>query len=595
MASNFDPKSTYEQIAADKKQQAVLAGKPHHYGLVSGVHVFHALHDAHKSLIGLHLTDPDEEALSNTLKVAKSDHSTVIIHGSVPTSLRSKGPGCAHPHAYDWHDGHTDYHEDLQKNEQAAGKGVKSYQPIAQHYGNIHPGKKTNLQHYPKLDHAEPKIDKLIEKHGFQTYMAGGKYGKPDLANKNYNTKHLMVYDPTPASGGDFGNEAQTRTWRKIHELAHALTYPDINKLYGEGRRIGKLGTRSPKEAKRAVHWEWLATHKQRELAQEVGIDIPDEDFSRELNTVMHDSVHRAITGKFTEPSDEGFEPHPAPVSLEHSLNLVEQHSKALGLDHDEQTNASVASPKSTMDALQSIKKTDLTKAFTMGDNETLVDPRAHYAAAGSVPEALMGWGAKHLVPMKPDTMEIFQLGGKVLKIRKLIDDLYSGFIEHDAAIIHSFERITMPELLGQVQSKLQMYTNEEQIVNEASPKAEEEPSKEIKEEIKEKIQELKDKIEETAEVVSAKELVPGIENPEKECPACENSSEKCVCYTGLSAPRVEFDGKKFTFFFKSEWNEDDRSNFVDDLKRRAGLVAQKRIILEARKTLTTLKKKLGN
>ena len=69
---------------------------------------------------------------------------------------------------------------------------------------------------------------------------------------------------------------ASTRSWRKIHELAHALTHKDINDKWGERRRIGKLGhTRSPNDAKRAIEWEDMAVHKQRELGAQLGTPYP--------------------------------------------------------------------------------------------------------------------------------------------------------------------------------------------------------------------------------------------------------------------------------------------------------------------------------
>lgn len=252
--------------------------------------------------------------------------------------------GFAHPHAYEWHDGHTDHHKEIVKadgekpiNEQAAPVGVKTYGQFAQHYGTVNPGKQTELKFYP-LDGKNQEITDQVKKHGFEVYYAGGKYGKPDLANKNYNTKHLMVYDPSPELGASFEDEKYTDSWRKVHELAHALTYPTLNEEYGEGRRLGKLGVRTPREAERAVKWEWLAAHKQRDLLADLGVHVPDETFHKELNTVMHDAIHRAVTGQFTEPSHEGFEPHSHKVPLETALNLVREHAAKMGLSHPEAT-----------------------------------------------------------------------------------------------------------------------------------------------------------------------------------------------------------------------------------------------------------------
>ena len=217
-------------------------------------------------------------------------------------------------------------------NDQAAGVGVSTYAKYALPYGAVDKTRSTDLFHYP-YQGKNQEIDRLVKDHGYTTYYAGGKYGRPDLAARNYNTKHLMVYDPSPGSGGDFGHEAYTDGWRKIHELSHALVYPELNQIYGEGRRIGKLGHhRSLREALRAVHWEWLAAHKQRELGQQIGVHVPDHVFHKELNTVMHDAIHRAVTGKFTEPSAEGFTPHEHKVPLEHALGMVREAAHNLGI-----------------------------------------------------------------------------------------------------------------------------------------------------------------------------------------------------------------------------------------------------------------------
>jgi hypothetical protein len=273
--------------------------------------------------------------------------------------------------SYPWHEAHTAYHKksiahgvlldqpeffrDMQlakadllshhadggigkkpDNEQAAGAGVGTYAKFAQPYGQVNKSMPSSLKHYP-MEGTGAKVNSLVAHHGYQVHYAGGRHGKADLANKNYNTGHLMIWDPSAGSGGDFGHADYTDNWRKVHELAHALTYKQLNDKYGEGRRMGGLGKqRTPREAKRAVEWEWLAAHKQRELGQQIGIHISDDDFHRELNTVMHDAVHRAVTGKFTEPSDEGFVPHAHKVPLETAHAMIDEAANAHGLgDHD--------------------------------------------------------------------------------------------------------------------------------------------------------------------------------------------------------------------------------------------------------------------
>lgn len=295
-----------------------------------------------------------------TGKDAAPEEVAASTAGSIPNATQMRAAWHSHPHAYDWHDGHSDHHqtapnlEAIQKsfglykadgahphmdtppkNDQAAGVGVSTYAKFAGPYGEVKgsatPSDLTHYNYHGKL----PEIEALVKQHGFKTYFAGGKYGKPDLQARNYNNGHLMVYDPTPQSGGDFGDHQYTNAWRQIHELSHALVYPELNSIYGEGRRIGKLGIhRTPNEAMRAVHWEWLAAHKQRELSQKIGVHVPDEVFHKELNTVMHDAVHRAVTGQFTEPAGEGFVPHAHKVPLHIALDTIRDTARSMGIQH---------------------------------------------------------------------------------------------------------------------------------------------------------------------------------------------------------------------------------------------------------------------
>lgn len=295
-----------------------------------------------------------------TGKDAAPEEVATSTAANIPTAAKMRAIWHSHPHAYDWHDGHSDHHQQAPnleaiqksfglykadgahphmdtppKNDQAAGVGVSTYAKFAGPYGEVKgsatPSDLTHYNYHGKL----PEIEALVKQHGFKTYFAGGKYGKPDLQARNYNNGHLMVYDPTPQSGGDFGDHQYTNAWRQIHELSHALVYPELNSIYGEGRRIGKLGIhRTPNEAMRAVHWEWLAAHKQRELSQKIGVHVPDEVFHKELNTVMHDAVHRAVTGQFTEPAGEGFVPHAHKVPLHIALDTIRDTARSMGIQH---------------------------------------------------------------------------------------------------------------------------------------------------------------------------------------------------------------------------------------------------------------------
>lgn len=237
-------------------------------------------------------------------------------------------PGQAHPHA----DGAVPGAPPPPVNEQVKWNAGDYYKNLAKDWGAVTPGQPTNLRFYDYQPYAQ-QIQDLARNEGYEVYEAGGKYGKPDLTNRNYGTGHLMIYDPTPGQGGDFGDEEYTRAWRTIHELAHAQTYQELNQKYGERPRMGKLGwQRSINDVKRAIEWEWLAAHRQRALGERLGYHVPDDVFAQELNTVMHDAVHRGITGQFTNPNQEGFMPAKQIVPLGVALRKVDQAGQRLGL-----------------------------------------------------------------------------------------------------------------------------------------------------------------------------------------------------------------------------------------------------------------------
>jgi len=251
---------------------------------------------------------------------------------------------------YAWHEGHSAHYnnEGIAEAEEGeahplnpyAFKGkAPDYASYANEYGVIRPGVYSDLKFYPYEDRHTDPISGLVKSHNFEVYYMGGNYPLADLNKKNYDTGHLAIWDPTDGSGGDFGEESYTNNWRRVHELSHGLTRPKLNSMYGEARRMGKLGhQRTTHEAKRAVHWEWLTAHKQRDLNKQLGIHVSDEDFHRELNTVMHDAVYRAVTGKFTNPNQEGFHPHSHKVSLDHAFALIDAHAKRMGLNHPHET-----------------------------------------------------------------------------------------------------------------------------------------------------------------------------------------------------------------------------------------------------------------
>jgi hypothetical protein len=578
--------STYDKLAHQAVKEAVDSAKPHHYGAVGSINVFHATHAEHEFLPGIHIEDPTDEDFEKAISLAeKQSQVAVFIHGNPPPILQEKAPAAEFPHAYDWYDIPEQVAKAISDpkaptgQDQMLDKASDSYPPIAQIFGEIIPNAQTNLHFYLGLEKLEAEVDKLIQKKGFQVVMAGGHNAIPNFAEQNYATKQLVIWDPSSSTvGGNFDAESYSRVWRKLHELAHGITFDEVNELYGFGNRCIPLGKATPREAKRAVHWEYLAALEQRRLAQEIGFEIPDESANKEINTVLHDALFRVLTGTYPRPSAEGFVPLAELVPIEKALKKIDEVAQKLGLKHDQ---ANFDSEGIIREAVP-----ELTKAFTQGDGETLTDPKSHQAAAGALPPSLMAWGAEKLSPLPVDAIEVLPLDGRIIKVRKVLEDLYSGWIESNGKIIHQFERLTLPLLLSQIQSKLELYGKEDETV--AQEKTDGETS------IGEKLKRLQDAINEQIATISGSELAAGIENPEKDCEACERSADQCVCYLNLPKPRIEVTAKGVTIFFKSEWSEEDQLNFRSDLVRRAGLVLQRKRLEAAKTKLEQLKKLKG-
>jgi hypothetical protein len=301
------------------------------------------------------------QALHNDLPLAQQDQLTKgDVNFALAAVLRKAIGRERWAGAYQWHDGHTSLHHKtkghgvlldqkefydgmkLAKHDKLAlaSDSISSHRPNkdddlyikhAAPFGTVNKAMSASLKHY-KLSGKAPYVNSLMREHGYQPYFAGGRNGNPDLATRNYDTGHLMIQDPTNA---DEPGSDETSNWRKLHELAHALTRDEVNGKYGEGRRVGPLGQRTGREAKRAIEWEWLAAHKQRDLAKQIGVNVSDDDFHRELNTVMHDAVHRAITGEVRDPGDEGFTPHAHKIPLETAHRMVDEAAGSMGLPDD--------------------------------------------------------------------------------------------------------------------------------------------------------------------------------------------------------------------------------------------------------------------
>ena len=284
-----------------------------------------------------------------------------MVLDTLQSLRKSLGGVRSHPHAYDWHDSHPDHHfitkghgvlvrVGLAKStadasvEATAVKQAPAvtaptveagslYAKHAAPFGVLDKSQGGDLRHYP-LHGRLADVQKLVGEYGHQVFHYGGYMGRPNFVLRNYDTAQIGVAPLT----GDDADRHYGDAWRQTHEMAHSLAHAEVNHLYGEGRRLGKLGQHlTYNEGLRAVHWEWLAAHKQRELLSHIGVEVPDDIFNRELNTVMHDAVHRVVTGDTVDAAAEGFHPHSHQVPLSVSLGLVSDAARNLGVggSHD--------------------------------------------------------------------------------------------------------------------------------------------------------------------------------------------------------------------------------------------------------------------
>lgn len=288
------------------------------------------------------------------------------------------------------------------------------------------------------------------------------------------------------------------------------------------------------------------------------------------------------------------------------------------------------------------VAQIDLKKTFLQNDKKTVSSIEDHTASLRSTPKALMDWGVEKLTSLAKDATAQIELDGKIIKVRKLDADQYSGWIEHEGNKIHAFEHITLPELMTQLQSKLELYGREEQVTNKTKddPEAsapdvqsrleqlrdrirghlsqmglepedvdgeehkpfdetevDEDKEKkdfdaagkekrekmafgeqnEIEDQLKDLHQDLKEHISQDDVSLATKEAnLDG----ESACPDCGSSKRFCECFSGLPEPRVEIDlkNKKINVFFKSEWGQEEKDAYLIDVRRRIFKIALRKM-----------------
>lgn len=583
--------------------------KPHHYGKRSGVHLFHATMPEHRELIGKHIDDPSDDQLNDAISEAKhSGVSCVVIHGAAPESLRAKihqeaGPVMKKSYTFEVTDQPlTKAEKKLPPQANAAIKPVPGqfFHPdlLSRKTVNLGYGDVTTAGHHP------------VSEEGLHHHLTSGSYSL------------LTAHNPSGIKTSPEENMANNQKLQADLDRSGAV-YHKVKGTYGGNEEQSYL----------VHHTRDVQPHHIEELGRKYGQE-----------SVIHSSLgqHKMVyvTGPNAGKHNKGAGHSIVPRANENYSQIGSNPNQKFSLDF----NFDSLHHEDEMQKTEKVYFRDLKKAFLQNDAQTFTDIKAHTQAVAANHPALMEWGAKKLSALPKDAVESMDLNGHTIKVRKHDADLYSGWIEKDGNKVHGFEKITMPELMSQLQSKLELYGKEEPAVKQSlkdlvaeifklgqayysesghdwdeksfaipatkqkletlkakvSSKMNPEPFDETREdeveeqkEFKEagekkreemtfdELNELEDQIkeihEEHTESVPKKELTAGMLQPERQCEDCGSKASFCDCYQGLPRPRLEFDGKKVTIFFKSEWAQEDRENFVEDLKRRAGQLLKSR------------------
>jgi hypothetical protein len=88
----------------------------------------------------------------------------------------------------------------------------------------------------------------------------------------------------------------------------------------------------------------------------------------------------------------------------------------------------------------------------------TMVNREAHYQALAAVKDHVLKYVANLVQDMKNEEVKHVGIAGCEITIRKIMADMYSGAIRRGTENIHQFDRITIPQLAGQLQSLLELY-----------------------------------------------------------------------------------------------------------------------------------------
>jgi hypothetical protein len=100
-----------------------------------------------------------------------------------------------------------------------------------------------------------------------------------------------------------------------------------------------------------------------------------------------------------------------------------------------------------------------------------MVNREAHYQALAGVKDHILKWTANAFRDMKDEEVKHIPVSDCELTVRKIMADMYSGQVRRGTQVIHQFDRITIPQIAGQLQSLLELY-DPDKLEAEASPNA---------------------------------------------------------------------------------------------------------------------------
>lgn len=521
--------------------------KPRHIGKQEGVIIVHALEPEHKKLIGIHTTpNPTDQEFDDSIAQAKKEKkSHVIIHGAPPERLSTR----LHP-----------------------DKGVIS----------------------PGLNKAE------LEKGSRQAKMPFKETGHGEMSAWVNKGKKSWSHDPADGHLRDKIPEITPEGRERLAQRLHSQTAVKKDPTTGERMFLLHRGTSSA---------EIDASHNGTSVNHEKSSSwTPDLNVAAQFSRQGSDRVNNALKAGNTRQANvmsawvKESAIHHAPMmtktmSGEKEIIVKPNHNSIAATEDEQKAHANwnpiaasqmsqtpskqhirqaqhnkIIRESSSFIRNQSMNKSELNKAFLHADGTTSTDQNAHTNAWNSLPDFLKHWGIHNLSTMKNDTVAEHQLNIHKIVTRKHENDLFSGHVISDGKQTHTFDHLTLPLLLSQLQSKLEMYAQSApQPIEEPKPELTPEQVNELESRLRTMQAEIKQKFM-PAEVSSLEIPAAAMSNePEAECPACERSSASCVCYTGMSRPDITIDykNKRVLILFKSDWDSETKSAFEQDVKAR--------------------------